>query len=184
MQCSTSWATWTKIACGVTELYLLDYSHALSNKTEYILKTDEVEFSRGLSPRPFVHKYNPLTHRCTSETCLSLSEVLWWVRLLVYPFCDCSGHTVESLWFSRMSVEPIYQELFVKHGDEFRGMLLASRGIRFQPGFTSWAEQIERGRERERESKRERGQASLSALGFKVFWPCVFPINFYSPSTL
>ncbi len=157
MQCSTSWATWTKIACGVTELYLLDYSHALSNKTEYILKTDEVEFSRGLSPRPFVHKYNPLTHRCTSETCLSLSEVLWWVRLLVYPFCDCSGHTVESLWFSRMSVEPIYQELFVKHGDEFRGMLLASRGIRFQPGFTSWAEQTERGRERERERVRGRG---------------------------
>lgn len=113
-----------------------------------------VEFRRGLSPRPLVHKYNPLTHRCTSETCLSLSEVLWWVRLLVYPFCDCSGHTVEPLWFSRMSVEPIYQELFVKHGDEFRGTLLASRGIRFQPGFTSWAGQTERerGKEGERSS--------------------------------
>ncbi len=84
-----------------------------------------------------------------------------------------------------MSVEPIYQELFVKHGDEFRGMLLASRGIRFQPGFTSWAEQTREGeRERERESKRERGQASLSALGFKVFLALCLSDQFLFPSTL
>lgn len=140
-QCSTSWATQTKAAHEFPGLSLR-------------LHVFEAAISRAFSPWTFLHKYNPLTHRCTSETCLSQSEGLWWVWLLVYPFGDCSGHTVEPLWFSRMSVEPIYQELFVKHGDEFRGTLLATRGIRFQRGFTSWAGQTERGRERGREVKR------------------------------
>lgn len=70
-----------------------------------------------------------------------------------------------------MSVEPIYQELFVKHGDEFRGTLLASCGIRFQPGFTSWA-----GTDREGERS-----SVLVRIRIQSLLAHVFLIHFYSP---
>lgn len=87
-----------------------------------------------------VHEYNPLAHRCTSKTCLSQ-----YLRSCDECYC-CLG----LLWFSRMSLETICQELSLKHGYEFRGNS-------FQPTLVfGFSLVLLAGQDRQRGGERER----------------------------